>query len=59
MVGGYVQQHGRLGGEVDRVLELEGGCLTDDRRGRVDAAGERAERDPDVARDRYRAPASR
>ena len=56
MVGGDVQEHGRAGRELRRVLELERGGLADDRDRGVErrlAVGrrrrEQAERAPDVA----------
>ena len=51
VVGGEVEEDRALGGEGDAVLELEAGGLADDRRGRVDLAGERGERRADVAGD--------
>jgi len=45
------EEDGALGGELDRVLELEAGGLADDRRGRVDRLGERGQRRADVAGD--------
>ena len=51
MVGRDVEQHGDLGREAERVLELERGHLAGDDVLRGDLADERAQRCPDVSRD--------
>ena len=51
VVGREIEHHRRLGGEVERIFQLEGGCLADDRRALLDTPHEAAECGANVARD--------
>jgi hypothetical protein len=51
VVGTEAGEDRDVGGEGERVVQLEGGALADDDLGRPGAAGQRGQRSPDVPRD--------